>query len=119
MRKIDQQRIEFLQKINFTHWSKDQKPIQSYNRVRSAFLLYHDVMFDYHACTRGHNIELFVRNWWFHIIHPNLQSDIKLHTQRISAQRAVYSIDWDACAFCIINEIRDKTSWILADCIKN
>ena len=116
MKKIDQQRLEFLQKINFTDWRKDNPHKLGCRYVRETFMLYHDVMFEYHESVILNCIELFVKNWWFRIIHPNLQMDVKLYSQILSTQRAVYQINWDGCALAIISEIRDKMAWSLDHC---
>ena len=109
MKKIDQQRHNYLNNINFTDWIKETKDDKwdkfYYRSIEKRFAQYHDVMFDYYNIK---NNEIFVKKWWFRVRHPNLQSNVPLIENIITRQRATFTIDYDDAAIRIINDVKDN-----------
>ena len=104
--KIDKQRIEFLNSIDFSDWYQNHEDIPNvYRNASYTFKRYHEVMFAYH--TRKSDEE-FVKYWWFGVIHPNLQKNIPLTETRVNLQNAIFTVDYAAAACRIVNEMADK-----------
>ena len=112
--KIDQQRIDFLNNIDFSDWKKVKDNIHyiysgDYSKI---FGRYHDVMLDYY--TRK-NDEEFVKKWWLTMIHENLQRDVNLHEYQVTSQKANFAINWDSAAYKIIEEAKNKMHWVFIE----
>lgn len=110
MKKIDKQRHDYLNNIDFTDWIKETKDDQRkrfyyYQSIEKTFEQYHDVMFDYYTVK---NNETFVKKWWFRVRHPNLQGNVPLVENIITRQRATFTIDYDAASTIIINDVKDN-----------
>lgn len=104
--KIDKQRIEFLNSIDFSDWKQNHEKIPDfYRNTPYTFKRYHEVMFSFY--TRKSDEE-FVKYWWFGVIHPNLQKDIPLTETKVNQQNAVFAIDYTNAAFRIVSKMSDK-----------
>jgi len=112
--KIDQQRIDFLNNIDFSDWKKNHDNIHDWYGwdYTKIFNRYHDVTFDYY--TRKSDDE-FVKKWWFAMIHTNLQRDVNLHEYPVTSQKANFAINWDSAAHKIIGEAKNKMHWMFID----
>lgn len=105
--KIDQQRIDFLNNIDFSDWKKVKDNIHDIHswEYSKTFAQYHDVMFDYYNIK---NNEIFVKKWWFRVRHPNLQANVPLIVNIITRQRATFAVNYDDAAIRIINDVKDN-----------
>lgn len=112
--KIDQQRINFLNNIDFCGWKKWERNIHDVysGDLTEIFCRYHDVMFDYY--TRKSDEE-FVQKYWLMMIHKNLQRDFYLHQEPVTLQKANFAIHWESAAHKIINEAKNKMYWLFYD----
>jgi hypothetical protein len=113
--KIDQQRINFLNNIDFSDWKiNNQVNIHDWYKwdYRQVFTRYHDVMFDYY---KRKSDEEFVKKWWFAMVHKNIQKDVNFHEYPVTNQKADFTIDWDSAAHKIINEAKNKMYWLFYD----
>jgi len=91
--KIDQQRIDFLNNIDFSDWKiNNQVNIHDWYKwdYRQVFTRYHDVMFDYY---KRKSDEEFVKKWWFAMVHKNIQKDVNFHEYPVTNQKADFTID--------------------------
>lgn len=116
--KIDKQRIEFLNNIDFSYWKESNDNIHDfpdYNYPK-IFNRYHDVMFDYY--TRKSDEE-FVKKWWLAMIHKNLRRDINLDEDLVTNQRAYFTINWGLAAHRIVNQAKNKMYWLFFHIEKN